>query len=83
MSVVKNFTSATKGSKSQAMIHSLNHQDEVIILHERGTNDVVAEYRGVRYTAIFNPFSGFYYVDDVYGELPKQHHCPYCGTFIP
>jgi len=66
-----------------AMIHSLKSQDEVIILHENGANDVVAEYKGRRYTAIFNGFVGLYYVDDVYGQLPDQHVCPSCGAYIP
>ena len=65
-----------------AMIHSLKSQDEVIILHENGANDVVAEYKGRRYTAIFNGFVGLYYVDDVYGQLPDQHVCPSCRAYI-
>jgi len=34
----------------KAMVHSLKAQDEVTILHENGSNDVIAEYRasGVR-----------------------------------
>ena len=59
-----------------AMIHSLRSRDEVIILHENGVNDVIAEYKGVRYTAIYNGFVCSYYVDDIYGELPDQHVCP-------
>ena len=81
MSAVKD--SIAQGFKSKAIIHSLSCTDEVIILHERGANDVVAEYQGKRYTAIFNPFVGIYYVDNIYGELSEQHYCPYCGAFIP
>ncbi|MCL2619885.1 MAG: hypothetical protein FWD97_02980 [Defluviitaleaceae bacterium] len=73
----------TQGFKTQAMIHSLKSHDEVIILHENGVNDVVAEYKGIRYTAIFNGFVCSYYVDDIYGELPDQHVCPSCGVYIP
>ena len=69
--------------KTKAMVHSLQAQDEVTILHENGLNDVIAEYNGKRYTAIFNPFSGLYYVDDKYGILMDQHRCPACGEFIP
>ena len=36
--------------KTIAMIHSLKDFAEVTILHESGVNDVVAEYKGVRYT---------------------------------
>ena len=32
-----------------------------------GTNDYLAEYNGVKCHAIFNPFVGRYFVDDVYG----------------
>ena len=76
--------------KAKAVIHSLSKKasdppawnevlGEVLILHEDGSNDVVAEYNGVRYTAIFNPFVCHYYVDDLYGKLPDQHKCPVCG----
>ena len=69
--------------KAMAMIHSLKAQDVVMILHENGCNDVVAEYKGVRYIAIFNGFVCLYYVDDLYGVLPDQNKCPTCGEFIP
>jgi hypothetical protein len=53
--------------KTKAMVHSLKAQDEVVILHEKSCNDVIAEYKEKRCTAIFNPFVGLYYIDDVYG----------------
>ena len=65
--------------QAKAMMHSLYSLDDVVILHENGNNDVVAEYRGVRYTAVYNPYACLYYVDDLYGELPDQHICPHCG----
>lgn len=68
--------------KTMAQVHSLQAQDEVTILHEKGNNDVIAEYNGKRCTAIFNPFVCLYYVDDLYGVLPDQHKCPVCGDFI-
>lgn len=55
--------------KVKAMVHSLKDLDEVIIVIENGNNNVVAEYKGKHYTAIFNPFVGLYYVDDIYGEI--------------
>ena len=67
---------------TKAMIHSLKKEDEVVILHEKGINDVIAEYKGKRYTAIYNPFAGLFYVDDIYGILPDQHRCPTCGEYI-
>ena len=69
--------------KTKAQIHSLQALDEVIILHENGPNDVVAEYKGKRCTAIYNIFVGLYYVDDIYGVLMDQHKCKYCGEHIP
>ena len=52
-----------------AMVHSLNGLAEVSIISENGCNHVIADYNGLRYTAIFNIFSGLYYVDDVYGII--------------
>ena len=68
--------------KTKAMVNSLKDFDVVTILHENGCNDVVAEYKGIRYTAIFNGFVCAYYVDDLYGVLPDQNKCPACGAFI-
>ena len=69
--------------KTKAIIHSLKSPDEAVILHENGSNDVVAEYKGKRYTAIFNCFVGMYYVDDIHGKLPDQYQCPVCMIHIP
>jgi hypothetical protein len=66
----------------KAQVHSLQAQDEVTILHEKNNNDVIAEYKGKRYTAINNPFVCLYYVDDLYGLLKDQHKCPNCGEYI-
>lgn len=58
--------------KTTAMVHSLNRTAEVSILKKVGDNQYVADYNGVKCTAIFNPFAGMYYVDDVYGVLRNQ-----------
>ena len=71
-----------KGFKTQAIVHTLKDTDEVTILHERSNNDVIAEYKGKRCTAVFNIFSGLFYVDDIYGVLPDQHKCPTCGEYV-
>ena len=72
--------------KIKAQIHSLKSQDEVVILHEKNNNDVIAEYKGKRCTAIFNPFVGLFYVDDIYGViygvLADQNKCPQCGEYV-
>lgn len=57
----------------QARIHSLNGEfDKVEILSEHGFNDVVVLYSGIKCTAIFNPFAGCYYVDDIYGQITQE-----------
>ena len=53
--------------ETEAMVHSLKDLATVKIISQNGNNDVVAEYNGKICSAIFNPFSGHYYVDDVYG----------------
>ncbi len=60
--------------KVEAYIHSLKDHtndrhvlDEAEIIKKIGDNLYLAEYRGVQCTAIFNPFAGRYFVDDVYG----------------
>ena len=68
--------------QTKAMIYSLKLEDTATILHENGPNDVATEYKGVRYTAIYNPFVGLYYVDNIYGELKDQNKCPGCGDDI-
>jgi len=40
---------------------------EATILKRLGDNDYLAEVGGVKCHAIFNPFVGRYFVDDVYG----------------
>lgn len=60
--------------KVEAYIHSLKDREhdrnvlgEAEIIEKIGDNLYLAEYNGVRCTAIFNWFTGGYYVDDVYG----------------
>ena len=40
---------------------------EATIIKEIEDNQYLAEYNGVKCTAIYNFFTGRYYVDDVYG----------------
>jgi hypothetical protein len=60
-----------KMKKANAMIHSLKEVREVTIISENGNNNVIAEYNGVKCTAVFNPFVGLYYVDDIYGIIAQ------------
>lgn len=54
-----------------AMVHSQESKgpQKVTIVSRNGNNEVIAEINGMKYTAIFNPFIGLYYVDDIYGEI--------------
>ena len=65
-----------KENTVKARIHSLGGEfGEVTIVEFQDYNNVVAEYNGSFYTAVFNPFAGCYYVDDKYGLLPNyQKH---------
>lgn len=45
---------------------------EATIVEMVGDNAYIAEYNGVRCTAIYNPFVDAFYVDDKYGVLPDQ-----------
>ena len=60
----------------KAYIHSLKDQEhdrhvlgEAEIIKRIEGNQYLAEYKGVRCTAIFNPFAGAYFVDDVFGII--------------
>lgn len=58
--------------KVMAMVHSLKALDEVTIISFIDNNNVIAEYQGKKYHAIYNIFSGFFYVDNIYGEVIGQ-----------
>ena len=62
--------------KTQAHIHSLGGaMDEVTVLDSRqdGAQTVyIVDYKGVKCTAIYNPFSNAYYVDDKYGIIKED-----------
>jgi hypothetical protein len=45
---------------------------EATIIKSIGDNLYLADYNGVKCTAIYNFFTGYYYVDDVYGIRPDS-----------
>jgi len=54
--------------RCECHIHSLDGGlAQATIIRRLGNNQYLAEYNGVRCTAIFNCFVGRYYVDDKYG----------------
>ena len=57
-----------------AMVNSKEQREEVEIIGTRykgwdGTEYIVLTKGGVKCTAIFNPFVGIYYADDIYGVI--------------
>ena len=67
--------------KVHAYIHSLkDHKHDRHVLGEAeivkriGDNLYLAEVNGIQCTAIFNFFTGRYYVDDVYGIQKEVEH---------
>ncbi len=67
--------------KVKAYIHSLKDREhdrnvlgEAEIIQKIGDNLYLAEYNGVRCTAIFNPFVSRYFVDDLYGIVDAGKH---------
>ncbi len=60
-------------AKCPCHIHSLGGEmREATILAKTGDNQYLAEYGGVKCTAIYNPFVGAYYVDDKYGIVKDR-----------
>ena len=56
--------------KTMAHICSLNEDMyEITVLEKTGENKYIVDYRGVKYSAIFNYCNFSYYVDDVYGRI--------------
>ena len=59
----------------QARIHSLNGelaQVKMIGKPDEHKNQYIVEYRGVKCTAIYNPFMCCYYADDIYGVVDDE-----------
>ena len=64
---------ASMRQETEAVIHSLHGKlDTVIILSHEDNNHCLAEYKRDVCTAVWNPFSGYYYVDDIYGKVKKH-----------
>jgi len=54
-------------------IHSLDGElRDATILKRLGDNDYLAEFNGVKYHAIYNPFVDKFYVDDKYGVIQDK-----------
>lgn len=55
--------------KALAMVHSLQEKREVLIVSFTDNNNCQAVFENKFCTAIYNPFVGCFYVDDVYGVI--------------
>ena len=73
--------------KVAAVIHSLIDKvndravlGEATIVKSIGDNLYLADYNGVKCTAIFNPYVCHYYVDDLYGILTDSQVAKYLET---
>lgn len=62
--------------KVTAMVHSKEQREEVELLEKKdfpnGGQYLVETNDGVKCTAIFNPFVGIYYADDLYGVIERS-----------
>ena len=57
-------------TRCDCCIHTLNGGlAEATILKKTGDNQYLADYNGVKCSAIFNPFVGKFFVDDKYGVV--------------
>lgn len=56
--------------KTDAVIHSLNATETITLKEKIGNNRYVADYKGTICVAMFNPFDGQFYADDIYGAIP-------------
>lgn len=55
------------------MVHSKEKREEVEFIKKIGNNNYLVETNdGVKCTAIFNPFVGIYYADDIYGIIKED-----------
>ena len=64
------------GYTTMAHIHSLNGEmDEIYVLDERQEGNItvyIVDYKGIKCTAIFNPFVCEFYADDKYGIIKEN-----------
>lgn len=62
--------------KVEAMINSLNQKREVFIVLYEDANTVKAVYNNKLCTAIYNTYTGLFYVDDIYGVVDTLEVIP-------
>lgn len=67
-----------KPFETLAHIHSLNGEMDIVTVLEKNTDGTqtiyIVDYKGVKCTAIFNPFVCEYYADDKYGIIKENNN---------
>ena len=67
-----------KPFETLAHIHSLNGEMDTVTVLEKNTDGTqtiyIVDYKGVKCTAIFNPFVCEYYADDKYGIIKENNN---------
>lgn len=64
-------------NKMEMYVHSLKTYEgvhvlaEVIVLEYRLDSSLVVNYKGTRCIAIYNPFNGCHFADDLYGVISE------------
>ena len=62
--------------KVEAMINSLSEKHEVFIVLYEDANTVKAVYNNKLCTAVYNTYTGLFYVDDIYGVVDTLEVIP-------
>ena len=62
--------------KVEAMINSLSQKRKVFIVLYEDANTVKAVYNNKLCTAIYNTYTGLFYVDDIYGIVDTLEVIP-------
>jgi len=62
--------------KVEAMINSLSEKREVFIVLYEDANNVKAVYNNKLCTAIYNTYTGLFYVDDIYSVVDTLEVSP-------
>lgn len=63
-----------KPFQTQAMIHSLNGKRDVLILSFENNNNCRAVFGNKLCSAVYNPYVGMFYVDDIYGVIEEWNN---------
>ena len=63
-----------KPYKAIAMIHSLGSEHEALIVRFEDNNHCLAVFGNKLCSAVYNPYTGMFYVDDIYGVIEEWNN---------